>query len=93
MDKNTLLQVGEWAQSRVASGEEPPWTFHKLKLFAEIANDLASGMEAVATLNDVSTDMSVPHNSNGERTDTNAKIIRMDNFRATRAKDELVLPT
>lgn len=46
MDKKTLELVGEWAQSRVASGEEPPWTFHKLKTLAEISMELAEGMSA-----------------------------------------------
>ncbi len=46
MDKNTLQKVGEWAHSRVASGEEPPWTFHKLKLLAELAMELSDGLEA-----------------------------------------------
>ncbi len=46
MDKQTLQTVGDWAQSRVASGEEPPWTFHKLKLLAEIAHELSEGLEA-----------------------------------------------
>lgn len=46
MDKNTLQKVGEWAHSRVASGEEPPWTFHKLKLLAELATELSDGLEA-----------------------------------------------
>lgn len=46
MNNNTLREVGEWAQNRIAAGEEPPWTFHKLKLFAGLALELAEGLEA-----------------------------------------------
>ncbi|MBC6402036.1 MAG: hypothetical protein GDA35_00140 [Hyphomonadaceae bacterium] len=45
MDKTTLLLVGEWARTRVASEEESPWTFHKLRKFADLAEELAAGME------------------------------------------------
>lgn len=51
MDENTLRLVGTWAQSKVDSGEEPPWTFHKLKQLAEITLELAEGMNAAITVN------------------------------------------
>lgn len=87
MDKNTLHMVGEWAQSRVASGEEPPWTYHKLKLFAEIAQDLASGMDAVTTFGEPPETLA-PQNDAGA-----SKVIQMDDFRAVRHNDELQLPS
>lgn len=46
MIKEKLVDVGAWAQSRVDSGEEPPWTFHKLKLLAELARELSEGLDA-----------------------------------------------
>lgn len=87
MDKNTLHMVGEWAQSRVASGEEPPWTYHKLKLFAEIAHDLASGMEAVTTFGEAA-EIDVATNDK-----STSKIVQMEDFRPFRQKDELQLPS
>lgn len=87
MDKNTLNTVGEWAQGRVASGEEPPWTYHKLKLFAEIAKDLANGMDVVAT--HVENVEAKRANDDG----TPAKVIQMEDFRPTQRNEELVLPS
>lgn len=46
MIKEKLVDVSEWAQARVNSGEEPPWTFHKLKQLAELAQELAQGLES-----------------------------------------------
>ncbi len=45
MNKNTLELVSEWARDRVASGEEPPWTYHKLKQLAALAEEFAIGFE------------------------------------------------
>ena len=46
MIKEKLVDVGAWAQARVDSGEEPPWTFHKLRQLAELATELAEGLDA-----------------------------------------------
>jgi len=46
MKKETLVKVGEWAQARIETGEEPPWTYHKLKKLAELARELAEGLDA-----------------------------------------------
>lgn len=45
MNKEKLIELGEWADARVQSGEEPPWTFHKLKQLSELAFEFAEGME------------------------------------------------
>jgi len=45
MNKEKLIEMGEWAEARVKSGEEPPWTFHKLKQLAELAFEFAEGHE------------------------------------------------
>ncbi len=47
MKKEKLIEIGEWAQTRVNSGEEPPWTFYKLKQLAELAFEFADGMDAM----------------------------------------------
>lgn len=45
MNKEKLIELGEWAQARVKSGEEPPWTFQKLKQLSELAFEFADGMD------------------------------------------------
>jgi len=45
MKKEKLIEIGEWAQERVDSGQEPPWTFHKLKSLAELAFEFAEGID------------------------------------------------
>ena len=52
MDKATLEYVRDWAQARVDSGNEPPWTYHKLKDLTKLANELAAGMGASITKTD-----------------------------------------
>lgn len=49
MDKKTLLEVNEWAQNRIDSGEEPPWTLQKLKLLANLSGEFADGFESTKT--------------------------------------------
>ncbi len=46
MNKEKLIELGEWADARVNSGEEPPWTFYKLKQLAELAYEFAEGIDA-----------------------------------------------
>lgn len=81
MDKNTLKMVGEWAQSRVASGEEPPWTFHKLKQLVDITNDLVDGMEATAVF-EQSVPTALPEN-----------VVMIDQFRSPPPEKDILLPT
>ena len=46
MEKELLQKVGEWAQARVKSGEEPPWTYNKLKMLAELSLEFAQALES-----------------------------------------------
>lgn len=46
MEKTTLNSVGEWAQARIDSGEEPPWTLRKLQLLADLVQEFSSGFDA-----------------------------------------------
>lgn len=45
MNKEKLIELGEWAEARVNSGEEPPWTYQKLRQLSELAFEFAKGME------------------------------------------------
>ncbi len=86
MDKNTLQMVGTWAKSRVASGEEPPWTFHKLKQLADITETLAASMDAV-----VGIDTSTPHKA-ATCMDAGSNIVQIDSFRPPKSEPEVLLP-
>ena len=81
MDKDTLIMVGEWAKSRVASGEEPPWTFHKLKQLANITQDLAEGMCAIAIYDE------------GAPAPSADNVVQLEQFRPAATKSEVALPT
>ena len=52
MDKVTLEYVRDWAQSRVDSGSEPPWTYHKLKEVAKLASELSAGIDVTVSKTD-----------------------------------------
>lgn len=84
MDKNTLTKVGKWAQARVAEGQEPPWTYHKLKQLAELALELAEGMDATIAVD-------LPEISDVEEVSISADIVQLSDFRQN--SDQVVLPS
>ena len=99
MDIDTLQDMAAWARSRVVSGEEPPWTFQKLKSLNEICAELAAGMEATSA---TFPTQSVSQMANGRAEAEHlqhglpreAKIIALDSFRSRRNEPEsLSLPT
>jgi len=87
MNGNTLRMVGKWAQSRVASGEEPPWTYHKLQQLAEISLELAQGMDAAINLDTdtlpVEETAALPQAEN---------IVQLESFRAAQNSGDVILP-
>ena len=67
MNKEKLIEIGEWAQQRVESGQEPPWTFHKLKTLAELAYEFAEGLDKnFAFTPGVETESEIPVNISGD---------------------------
>ena len=92
MDKNTLLQVGEWAESRVASGEEPPWTQPKLKLLAKLMEDIVDSMNATVGI-DVGEPLREPQVTAAVNLPEPAgNIIQLENFRPVKAEPDFPLP-
>ncbi len=92
MNKQTLLAVGEWAEQRVSSGEEPPWTYFKLKQLAELTSELAAGFDAVTNFQpSLYEEAFVEIRPEKETTDSN--VVDINNFRDTNAEDSLPLPT
>jgi len=52
MNQMTLEKLANWAETRVRTGKEPPWTEKSLSDLAVIARELAKGMNTVITLED-----------------------------------------
>ena len=99
MDIETLQDMAAWARSRVVSGEEPPWTFQKLKSLNEICAELAAGMQATSA-SFPAQDANQKASERGEAEHLQhglpreAKIIALDSFRSRRNEPEsLSLPT
>ncbi len=104
MDIETLQDMAAWARSRVVSGEEPPWTFQKLKHLNEICAELAAGMAATSA--SFPAQNTHQHNANqmanerglaeplGHDQPKEAQIIALDRFRSRRdERASLSLPT
>ena len=92
MDRQTLEQVSAWAQKRVDSGKEPPWTFSSLQTLAEIAGELAEGMPKTAA-----SQMACAPSQTGRVQDdpqSAGQVVTLDTFRSRRASGHPVrLPT
>ncbi len=91
MDKNTLTKVGKWAQTRVAEGQEPPWTYHKLKELAELALELAEGMDATAAM-DLSDPYELDDVSELEDSEVGGEVVQLDDFRKVSSEPDVNLP-
>ncbi len=48
MNIEMLQDMAAWARTRVISGEEPPWTFEKLRQLNQICAELAASMETTS---------------------------------------------
>jgi len=86
MDNNLLTDVADWAESRLATGEEPLWTFYKLEKLAEIARELSVGAKAVKRTERPL--QSAEHSENLTRREGN--IVALENFRCR--PDDAVIP-
>lgn len=86
----TLNVVSEWARARVASGEEPPWTFHKLKQLAALTEEFAEGFESsVQYTPGLETDESAPAT---QAVQASENIISLERFRAAEPAAFVNLP-
>lgn len=98
MNIDALQDMAAWARSRVISGEEPPWTFEKLKQLNEICAELAAGMAATSASFPVQSPNqmeSVPESETHSVAclPTEAKIVALDRFRSRRDETQsLPLP-
>ena len=86
MNKETLTSVGIWAQDRVASGEEPPFTFHKLKQLVDITNFLVEGMDATAVFQPQPAQAAA-------LTPLPENVVQFESFRSEKPESEFALPS
>lgn len=50
MDKAELERVREWANEKLAAGEEPPWAWYQYMKLTEALDEILQGMAAVTPL-------------------------------------------
>ncbi len=56
--REQLKQVREWANAKIASGQEPPWAWFQYMKLREAIDGILAGMDSVTT---ESLQQSVPH--------------------------------
>jgi len=90
MDVETLHKLAAWADARIASGAEPPWTYTKLSSLSDICTELAAGMGATTRMESPQPEGELADNYHPGA----ENIVALDKFRPRRAApDPLSLPT
>ena len=56
--RTELEQIREWANAKIASGQEPPWAWFQYMKLRETLDSILAGMDSVTTEN---SQQSVPH--------------------------------
>lgn len=49
MTKEELLRVRDWANQKLAMGEEPPWAWYQYMKLREVLDQMLAGMDATQT--------------------------------------------
>jgi len=83
MNIEILQDMAAWARSRVISGEEPPWTFEKLRQLNEICAELAASMETTSA--SFSTQKAIEPELEAHLPSdhlTKAKVVSLNRFRS-----------
>lgn len=63
MDKAELERVRDWANEKLATGEEPPWSFYQHMKLVEALDEILRGMDAVTPLPEDSPEAERPRDS------------------------------
>lgn len=84
-----LSEAIDWAEKRLRTGSEPPWTYYRLMQLKEAAVELLSGIEASTKTENLS--QSAEHQ--GDVLPPEGSIVRIDTARRHRDKQRPVLPT
>ena len=64
MTRDELQRVRDWADAKIATGEEPPWAWFQYMKLREVLDQMMAGMTAVRTEN---LQQSVLHSESGLR--------------------------
>ena len=81
VDKKVLDGVAAWAEARVRTGTEPPWTEQSLIDLARLSRSLARGMASSINLQDLPQSVE-PAPLAGQ---SKANIVALNNARSRRA--------
>ncbi len=63
MDKAELERVRDWANEKLATGEEPPWAFYQYMKLAEALDEILRGMAAATPLREGSPQAERPRDA------------------------------
>jgi len=63
MDKAELERVRDWANDKLAAGDEPPWSFYQHMKLVEALDEIMAGMAAVTPLREDSPLSESPRDS------------------------------
>lgn len=84
-----LASAIDWAEKRLRTGAEPPWSYYRLMQLKEAATELLAGLESTSPME------SSPKAEEHPETDPphEGHIVRLDTARRHRDKEHPVLPT
>lgn len=60
MDRRDLEKVKEWANAKLATGDEPPWAWYQYMKLREALDAIIGGMEAVTPPTESSRESDLP---------------------------------
>lgn len=89
MPKSELAAAREWAQERLRSGTEPPWTYYRLMQLIEAIDSLINGANAVSHTGH-SQQLAEPQDAHPRQ---EGNIYRLENAQSRRDDPPIHLPT
>lgn len=90
MDRKTLDSVATWAEARVNTGSEPPWTEQPLIELATLARQLSQGIGTTITLSNSLQCDELEENVHPQ----SGNIVQLDSFRCRHGRTlKVQMPT
>lgn len=84
-----LTRAIDWANDRLRSGAEPPWSYYRLMQLKEAATELLAGMRATQPME--GSQGSPPHSAS--ETPPSASVLQLDTARRHRPGEPVRMPT
>ena len=84
-----LAAAIDWAEKRLRTGTEPPWSYYRLMQLKEAATELLAGIESTSPTGHSQQSESHPESDRPQE----AGIVRLDTARRHRDTERPVLPT